>query len=254
MKHHLLSLAAVVIPALLGSEVVRAAPVSGAPPIQVQPPPAKKVNRTTELTAQNVVGVPGETKTFEASLKAGEQPVAGKSVVFEIEWRRSADGRNWKEVYGSAKTDMNGKASAPIVLPGLNQGTYVVYASFAGDDDARASKAQASLSMLKAVSKVELGDMTWGFVAGSPGGTRPSITVLVTRTSDGMSVTNGKDSTITINGQSQPLSSAAPYRKPGVDTYVVLLPIAEQWIVNVQFDGNGSSTPSAAMRTYTKPK
>src|SRR5699024_506372 len=83
--------------------------------------------QATNLSVAPATGIYGGTTTLSATLTAGGNPVAGKTVSFTLNGNSA----------GSAMTDASGVASVSgVSLAGINKGTYpgAVAASFAGDE------------------------------------------------------------------------------------------------------------------------
>jgi hypothetical protein len=115
------------------------------------------------LTASPAVGVYGGNTTLKATLTAGGQPLAGRSVAFSL---------NGASV-GNATAGADGMAQlSGASLAAIGAGTYTagVKASFAGDDEYPAASANAQLTITRATPTVTWSDplpIIYGTVLGA---------------------------------------------------------------------------------------
>jgi hypothetical protein len=206
----------------------------GTSPAPRQQPRAKLV---TAVQTSNVLGAVGDSKVFEATVTANGAPLAGKLVTFSLSPPYSG-------LLGTAKTDATGKAKASYLVPPVGQKTWAFRAAFAGDDDALASEATASFTTLKAATKLELGDLSWGSYKNEEGGEHGTISVKLTFGAPAQTL--AKPVTMKVNGQ--------PRTLPATGYSLVALPTdATTWTVSVAYDGDESHLSAAAERTYHKP-
>lgn len=231
----------------LSGAALAAPPTKGRPELKpgVDTPPLTKV--ITEIEVKNASGIPGETRTFEATLTSrtgGQAPLAGKKVTFRIEGKNGTSVAGGKISAGNATTDASGKARVSFALPELAQGNYALKAAFAGDGQAAGTEGEGNLLMVKTITKVELSKLYWGTYKNEPGPPYGSFFVYLTRTSDNKGLSkpiivkiNGQTQTFNLQGGSQsfPLGTSSP------------------WNVSVQFEGDAANAPSAAQKTYVAP-
>ncbi len=219
-----------------------------APTPSITARPVLKLKVVSKLTAKNVASLPGETKSFEATLTdAKGAPLANESVKFEIRGKSGTSVPGGVLAVGADKTDATGKASVSFKLPELAQGAYAITASFAGSESAVASKDDSNLAMFKTITKIELGDLIWGTYKNEPGPPYGVVGIKLVRTSDGTALS--KNLQITVNGHSWTLYGSSSY-----GYFQVPLPTSDStWNVSVQFEGDAANAPTAAQRTYKKP-
>lgn len=246
MKSRIFASFAVVVPSLVFALASHAAPVTAKPQPTVVARPPQAIKTLTELTMKNVGTVPGEKRTYEATLKAKDgTPLANKKVVFRITGKNGSQVPNGTILVGDDMTDAQGKAKVDFALPELAQANYALKASFAGDDNTFGSNAESNLLVVKAVTKIELGDLIWGTYKNEPGPPYGSIGIKLVRTSDGSSLS--KPLKITVNGNTWTLQGNVYHQ-------IALQPSnASSWNVKVQFDGDDYAIASGAERTYKRP-
>lgn len=240
----------VIVPTLiaaLSGAVLAAPPSKGKTELKpgVEPPPFVKL--IPELEVKNASGIPGETRTFEATLtsKTGNQgPLAGKKVSFRIEGKSGTSVPGGKIAAGTATTDASGKAKVSLTLPELAQGNYALKASFAGDNQSAGSEGEGNLLMVKTITKVELSKLYWGTYKNEPGSPYGTFFAYLTRTSDNKGLS--KPIIVKINGQTQTFNLQG-----GSQSFP--LPGSSPWNVSVQFEGDAANGPSAAQKTYVAP-
>lgn len=229
---------ALLLPASTIAAPVVATPTPGpAPTVQQQP----KMILTTEVTPKNVIAIPGETKTFQATLTAGGNGVAGKTLIF-ISGPPIGGG-----VLGTGVTDAQGVARISYTLPEVPQGAYGYKVRFQGDDGARSSQNDANISMVKGITKVELGDLIWGTYQNEPGPKTGTIMIKLVRPVDGKAL--NKQLTVTVNGKTWNVGGSST----GSGIVMLPLPDANAWNVKAQFFGDDANLATQAERTYSKP-
>lgn len=222
-----------------------AAPVDPTPGPTVSPGTGPKVKLMTTLTAKNVAAVPGESKTFEATLtnKQGAG-VWNKQVSFYLTGKNGSSVPGGRILVGRALSDGAGRAAVSFALPELAQANYTIIANFAGDDGAMAASDEANLLMVKGIVSVDFGSLSWGTYKNEPGSPYGTIGFSLRRTSDGKALE--RPVTITVNGNSWQLS--------GQIYHSIALPQnATTWTVKVQYDGDTVYAAGGGQKTYTKP-
>ncbi len=222
------------------------AAVHAAPALAVDPPksapnalrtPVRVTNLVVSVEVSNVAAVPGEKKTFTATLKGVPSP-GGKTITFRV----PAAG-----LQKSVQTDAQGKATTEFVLPEIAQGSSPIEGIWDGDAERKNVVGSGKLTMIKAPTKVDLD----AFYSNSPGGPHGSVggsmMASVKRAHDGQVLK--KAIVLTINGDSRTLPPndhhAAPLGPPDA---------SGKWVVKVQFEGDAACAASAAEKTLVKPK
>lgn len=209
--------------------------------------PALKVKALSELTMKNVGTVPGEKRTYEAVLKtkSSNAPLPNKKVKFRITPKNGSVVPNGSITMGEDTTDAQGRARLEFALPELAQANYTLEASFAGDDEATSDKVEANLLVVKATTKVELGDLIWGTYKNEPGAPYGTIGISLVRTSDSQSLS--KPLKISVNGKTWTLQGTAYHQ-------IALQPMnAQSWNVKVWFEGDDYAISSFSERSYQRP-
>ena len=239
-----------VLPALVLVSPSDAAPVAqpkAAPTVAPTARPAAKVKALSALTMKNVGTVPGEKRTYEAVLKtrSSEAPLANKKVKFRITPKNGSVVPNGSITMGEDTTDAQGRARLEFSMPELAQANYTLEASFAGDDEATSDKVEANLLVIKATTKIELGNLIWGTYKNEPGTPYGTIGIRVIRTSDNQALS--KPVKISVNGKTWTLQGNDSH-------FVVLQPMdANSWNVKVWFEGDDYAISSFGERGYQKP-
>lgn len=143
---------------------------------------ALTVNTSTLLDVDDVSGPAGGTVALRATLTYLGNPVAGKSIPFQI----------GSTMVGSATTDLSGVATLPLTVPD-GVGTRTIGASFAGDMEADPVSGAGTLTVTKAGTALAVasGNVTAGQVA--------VLTATLTRTTDNVTL-SGKIVSFTFNG------------------------------------------------------
>jgi hypothetical protein len=210
-----------------------------APALAVDPPrsaphplttavPMKSAVRRLEVA--NVAAVPGEKKTFSATLTGLSRPET-QTVTFRI----PAAG-----LQRPVPLDAQGKATFSLVLPEIAQGSYPIEATW--DSGWEVVKATGKLTMIKAPTKVDM-DLVYGSYKNEPG-KRASFSAKVVRTHDNQVLK--RPITLTVNGDTRVM--------PADEYHNTALPEANTWAVKVQFEGDAAYAASAAEKTFVKPK
>lgn len=230
--------------------------IGHAAPVQAQPsqPVAKAVQRpttikrVTKLTTQQAAAVPGETRNVRAVLTTGTTPVAGKTVAFKFEGR-TPNGHTIIHVIGQDATNQNGEATIPWKVPEIPQGTYVLKASFAGDDDSGATSDEASFTVVKGITKLELGDVTYSTLDSHGGPKFHTVIVRLRRQAD--NETLNKTVKVRINDGPEQVVNLGLYGA-AMASLVLQPPSASQWTLKAQFEGDDANQATGAQRTYNR--
>lgn len=220
------------------------AAVHAAPALAVDPPksapnalrtPVPVTNLVVSVEVSNVAAIPGEKKTFTATLKGVPSP-GGRVITFRV----PAAG-----LQKSVQTDTQGKATTEFVLPEIAQGSYPIEGIWDVEAKGKNVVGSGKLTMIKAPTKVDL-ELTYGTYK-NEGGPRGSMMATVKRAHDGQVLK--KPVILAINGDSRPLPTndyqAAPLGDPDK---------SGRWVVKVQFEGDATYAASAAEKTLVKPK
>jgi hypothetical protein len=202
---------------------------------------------------KNVAGVPGEGKSLEATLLTtlGDKPIAGKKVSFRLVVTSGlAMGNGFLEL-GAGTTDPAGNAKVAWVLPELVQASYVIKASFPGDDDTGAAADDGNLVVVKAMSAFNLSPAVTCSAAGAPSEHNPnpgscSMTLSLKRTSDNAMIAG--PITLVVNNVTSTLPAKASVQS-------VALPgnNATAWKVKVQFAGDKFYQATVSEKSYVRP-
>lgn len=219
---------AVLLTALAVSPAVAVDPPKSAANPLITAVPMKSDVRKLEVA--NVAAVPGEKKTFAATLTGLSRPET-QAVTVQI----AAAG-----LQKSVQLDAQGKATFSLVLPEIAQGSYPIEATW--DSGWEVVKASGKLTMIKAPTKVDM-DFVYGSYKNEPG-KLASFSAKVVRTHDNQVLT--KPITLTVNGSSRTMPASAYHN--------TALPDAPSWVVKVQFEGDGAYAASVAEKTFVKPK
>ncbi len=216
------------------------AAVHTAPALAVDPPKSVSnalgtrvpvANLVVSVDVPNVAAVPGEKKTFTATLKG--VPPQGKTVLIRI----APAG-----LQKSVPVDAQGKATAQFVLPDIAQGSYPIEGIWQGDAEHKGTVGSGKLTMIKAPTKIDM-DFVYGTYKNEPG-KYASFSAKVVRVHDGRILK--KPITLTVNGATRVV--------PADEYHNTALPDATTWVVKVQFEGDAAYAASAGEHTYHKPK
>lgn len=231
---------ALVLPALaLAADESRPGtrPANATPVISASAAGIPKAKIKPKITLPDSISVPGDTKTFTATVEVGGAPKAGLDVKFSIDGHGNV---------GHAATKADGKASISFTVPNtLKAQVWTLKADTAATDDYIAAEATAKLNVIKGATMIELGDLIWGTYKGEPGSPTGSIIVKI-RQSYGAKNSLEVPFKMTVNGNTWNISAGVLYMIP--------LPTnATTWNCSAEFEGNASYTGSYATRTYKKP-
>lgn len=163
--------------AAFGGSPASAAPTP-VPPVQgpVVVTPAARPKVGARITVENVISVPGDSRTLEARLvNTGGAAVPSKPVAFKV------TGPNTTIAAGTATTGRDGTARLTFKVPVLAAAQYRVAAIFAGDDDTAAVSGDNSFGVAKGQGKAVLSAMR------RRNSTEYWLTVSIVRTSDNSS-------------------------------------------------------------------
>lgn len=228
------------------------APADAAPP-QMQPtdrpeleptnPPV--IKRFTKLATKNGAAVPGETRKVEATLTAGETPLAGKRVRFKLRGRD--DGPSVDIDIGSSLTNAAGKATFDWKVPELAQAGYVLEAKYAGDDDTRAAADDANFAVFKALTKLDV-DYSYGALDAHGGPHFGTLLIAVRRKSDNAALT--KTVKVTINA-GEATETIRDYTTTNGFVTVILPTATNTWKVKIQFFGDAANQGVQHEKTYS---
>lgn len=224
-----------------------------APPVQAGPAPrptaapgpAVQVKRMTKMTTQATAAVAGETRNVKATLQGNPDngPIAGKMVTFKLSGTKP-NGQQVLIVLGSDATNAQGEATLAWKVTELGQAAYKLTATFAGDDNTAGSSDDANFGIIKGISKIELGNVTYGALDSHGGPKFHTIILTLRRESDGAAIS--RPVKVTINGALRTVT-------PNPISQLLLQPDnASQWTVKAQFEGDDSYQATAAERTYNR--
>ncbi|MBC8071921.1 MAG: Ig-like domain repeat protein [Deltaproteobacteria bacterium] len=227
--------------------------VSEAAPPQMQPKdrpqvePAKPVviKKFTKLETKNAAAVPGETRNVEATLKAGQSPLAGKTVRFRFKGKNDGPSANFD--IGSAVTNAQGKATIAWKVPELAQAAYSLEATFAGDDDTRAASDEANFALFKGTTKFDV-DYNYGALDSHGGPHFGTLLIALRRQSDDAALT--KTFKVTIN-EGQSTQAIKDYTTTSGFVTVLLPDQTNTWKVKIQFFGDSANQATQHDKTYS---
>jgi hypothetical protein len=230
-----------------------AATPKGAPPSPPAPSvvkPAPRMKLVSELSMKGAATTPGEKRAYEAVLvsKASGAPLANKKVSFTLEGKNGSKVPGGVIAMGDATTDDQGHAKVELKTPDLAQASYALKASFAGDDENGGDKAEASLFVAKAATKIVLTDAVSGALD-AHGSNQSSIVTMIfwlERKSDQAAL--AKPLKLYVNGEEVVL-----YTTQQSYQYALTPLDAKSWHVKVVFEGDDSALATAAERTYKRP-
>lgn len=144
-----------------------------------QSPGPYVLSTPTNIVVNSAVGVPGESRTFEARLRLVNQaPVAGKTVSLRFAGPTDPGAKQVVVKRGSAVTDAAGVARFVTKLPVVGAGQYRVEATFDGDGNLSPSTGSNTVGMVKGVGRIEFSPLQWVV-------SQCKTTVKLVRTSDG---------------------------------------------------------------------
>lgn len=214
------------------------------------PPKAKpakpiEIKKFAKLEARNAAAVPGETRKVEATLTAGQSPIAGKTVRFKVEGKN--DGPNIAIVIGTAVTNAQGKATIEWKVPELAQAGYALKATFAGDDDTRAAADEANFAIIKGITKFDV-DYSYGALDSHGGPHFGTLLVALRRQSDDQALT--KTFKVTIN-EGQSTEAIKDYTTTNGFVTVLLPSQTNTWKVKIQFFGDAANQATQHDKTYS---
>lgn len=209
--------------------------------------PAKPVaiKRITKLEAKNAAAVPGERRNVEATLTAGQSPLAGKTVRFKI--RGKAGGPNVGIILGTAVTNAQGKATLEWEVPELVQAGYTLAATFAGDDDTRAASDEANFAIFKGLTEFDV-DYNYGALDAHGGPHFGTLLIALRRKSDDAALT--KTFKVTIN-EGLPTEAIKDYTTTNGFVTVLLPSDTNTWKVKLQFFGDAANQATQHDETYS---
>jgi hypothetical protein len=212
--------------------------------------PKIKLRALTKLSLKNGLGIPGQPREAEAVLAraVGDAPVGGKSIAFSLEGKSGTSVPGGAIALGAGVTDASGVAKVSFVIPELAQGAYRLTASFAGDEETGAAKAEANFGVVKGQTNFEMGQLVWSTYKNEPGPKTGSVAIVLRRTVDSASLK--KRFWITVNGQRWQVGS------PNGMSAIVTIPLpsaANTWNVKAEFEGDDANLATSAQRTYAKP-
>jgi Bacterial Ig-like domain (group 3) len=188
-----------------------------------------------QLTMPNFAMVPGETRAIHATMKSGDDAVAGKKIWFFVTGKQ----------IGSATTDGAGKASFDFKLPNTAGGTYEVHAKFTGDSTHRAADVKSSLLVAPSLTETKVEFTT----VGNEGGSSPALLIFithVTRKSDGQKL--AVRTSVKVNGA---VYHNAVGEDPKTESPNVLPSSGHApWSVAAQYTGDAYTQASSDTKTH----
>jgi hypothetical protein len=214
---------------------------------QPQARPAKpvEIKKVATLEAKNAAAVPGETRTVEATLKAGQNPIAGKRVYFQLKGKD--DGPSASFNMGSAVTNAQGKATLAWKVPELAQAGYALKARFAGDDDTGAASDEANFAIFKGITKFDV-DYSYGALDAHGGPHFGTLLIALRRQSDNKALT--KTFKVTIN-EGESTEAIKDYTTTSGFVTVLLPTQTNTWKVKIQFFGDAANQATEHKKTYS---
>jgi len=212
---------------------------------QAKPVKPIEIKKVAKLDAKNAAAVPGETRKLEATLTAGQSPIAGKTVQFKLQGKN--DGPSVNINIGSAVTNAQGKATIDWKVPELAQAAYALKASFAGDDDTGAASDEASFAAVKGITKFDV-DYSYGALDAHGGPHFGTLLVALRRKSDDKALT--KTFKVTIN-EGQSTEAIKDYTTTNGFVTVLLPTQTNTWKVKIQFFGDAANQATQHDKTYS---
>lgn len=211
---------------------------------QVEPTQPVVIKKITKLEAKNTAAVPGETRNVQATLKAGQNPLAGKTVHFRFTGK--GDGPSASFDIGSAVTNAQGKATVAWKVPELAQAAYRLEATFAGDDDTRAASDEANFGIIKGITEFDV-DYSYGALDSHGGPHFGTLLIALRRQSDNAALT--KTFKVTIN-EGQSTQAIKDYTTTNGFVTVLLPDQTNTWKVKIQFFGDAANQATQHDKTY----
>jgi hypothetical protein len=212
---------------------------------RARPTKPVEIKKVATLEAKNAAAVPGETRTVEATLKAGQNPIAGKTVYFQL--RGKDDGPSASFNMGSAVTNAQGKATLAWKVPELAQAAYALKVRFAGDDDTGAASDEANFAVVKAITKFDV-DYSYGALDAHGGPHFGTLLIALRRQSDDKALT--KTFKVTIN-EGQSTEAIKDYTTTSGFVTVLLPTQTNTWKVKIQFFGDAANQATEHNKTYS---
>lgn len=212
---------------------------------EVQPTKPVAIKRIAKLEAKNGAAVPGERRNVEATLTAGQSPLAGKTVRFKV--RGKEGGPNISIVLGTAVTNAQGKATLEWEVPELAQAGYTLAATFAGDDDTRAASDEANFAIFKAMTTFDVA-YNYGALDAHGGPHFGTLLIALRRDSDDEALT--KTFKVTIN-EGLPTQAIKDYTTTNGFVTVLLPSDTNTWKVKLQFFGDAANQATQHDKTYS---
>lgn len=174
--------------------------------VQAVNPAVAKLKAASKTTAQNRAGQCGMTIDFEGTLAdAAGNPLAGKTLVFD------APGL----FHDSKQTDAQGRATRPFAVGDSRKAdTYPFTVAFAGDSTHLPSKTSASCLLVRAKTKIVIGNVELVYNEGSnPGPGVPVVAIHLERDADSKKIPGNVKVSINgvlVNTVSEPLTNIMP--------------------------------------------
>jgi hypothetical protein len=212
---------------------------------QAKPTKPIEIKKIAKLEAKNAAAVPGETRKLEATLTAGQSPIAGKRVYFRLQGKN--DGPSVDINIGSAVTNAQGKASLEWKVPELAQAAYALKTTFAGDDDTRAASDDANFAAFKGITKFDV-SYNYGALDAHGGPHFGTLLIALRRESDDEALT--KTFKVTIN-EGQSTEAIKDYTTTSGFVTVLLPTQTNTWKVKIQFFGDATYQAVQHDKTYS---
>lgn len=212
---------------------------------QARPTKPVEIKKFATIEAKNAAAMPGETRNVEATLKAGQNPIAGKRVYFRFEGK--GDGPSASFNIGSAVTNAQGKATVAWKVPELAQAAYALKARFAGDDDTGAASDEANFAVFKAATEFDV-DYNYGAIDSHGGPHYGTLLIALRRQSDDKALT--KTFKVTVNA-GESTEAIKDYTATSGFVTVVLPTQTNTWKVKIQFFGDAANQATQHEKTYS---